>query len=107
MTKKRFGFIRKLLQAPIFRMYVAIVWRYLAWLFALNIILFVFAFASFLIFPDFIKDNIDAFDSFLFVVRHYIVHLLGFYLSLESVMSVGFKSGHYKLSIENMRSKKK
>ncbi len=107
MTKKRFGFIRKLSQAPVFRMYVAIIWRYLAWLFALNIVLFLFALASFLLLPEFIKDNIETWDTILLVVRHYLIHLLAFYLSLESVMSVGFKSGHYKLSIENKRSKKK
>ena len=107
MTKKRSGFVRKLLQAPVFRMYVAIIWRYLAWLFALNIVLFMFAFASFLIFPEFIKDNFGTWDTLLLVIRHYVLHLLAFYLSLESVMSVGFKSGHYKLSIENLRSKKK
>ena len=107
MSRKQKNTFSKFYNTPIVRLYSAMIWRYLVWLFALKIIG-----ALIFICLDLITINVVLADQLVFQViaylfEFYLAHMLAFYLSLESVMSVGFKSQQYKLVIENTRQKKK
>ena len=107
MVKKHTRYLKSLMNAPIFRLYCAIVWRYLVWLFALNILGSLFFILMDLLLFRLGLPDLFAFQMTVFVVKYLLIHLIAFYLALESLMTVGFKSGHYKLAIENTRKKSK
>ena len=107
MARKRTNSISKLINLPIVRLYSAIIWRYLVWLFTLHVIGALIFICLDLIAVRVILSNLLIFQVVADIFSYVVVHLLAFYLALESMMTVGFKSGHYKLVIENTRKSAK
>ncbi|MEC8882060.1 MAG: hypothetical protein VX737_02105 [Pseudomonadota bacterium] len=107
MVKKHSSFFKKMSKDSTIRLYFAIIWRYVVWLILLNFIGFIFFNLASVMFFKFFLKHIDSLAMTIFFIRHFLFHIAAFMLSMESVLKVGFKSGHYKLVIENCRSKKK
>ncbi len=107
MARKRKNSFSSLMNQPIFRLYCAIIWRYLVWLFALKIIGALIFICLDLIAIRVVLADQAVFQGIAYLFELYLAHMLAFYLSLESVMNVGFKSKQYRLVIENTRRKSK
>ena len=107
MAKKSSHFFSKFDQS-IIRLYLAFIWRFLAWTISLNFIFFIF-FEGFLLFIM----NVSSLAHYIFVleiiriIMRYVFHLLSCYLALESLMKYGYKSGRYRLVVEYTNGKKK
>lgn len=107
MARKGKNTLRGLMNQPIFRLYCAIIWRYLVWLFALKILgALIFICLDVITIRVVLADQ-AVFQVIAYLYEFYLAHMLAFYLALESVMNVGFKSRQYKLVIENTRRKSK
>lgn len=107
MARKRKNTLSGMINQPIFRLYCAIIWRYLVWLFALKLIGALLFICLDLIAIRVVLADQTVFQVIAYLYEFYFAHMLAFYLSLESVMHVGFKSRQYKLVIENTRRKSK
>ena len=106
MGKKSFG-LKKMCKDITFRLYFAIIWRYVVWLFMLNFLGFVFYNLLLMLFFSFMLEHRIFVETVVGFFHFFLFHIMAFVLAMESVMKVGFKSGHYKLMVENCRSKKK
>lgn len=107
MARKRSHFFSKFDQS-IIRLYIAFLWRFLAWTIVLNFLFLVF-FEGFLLFmmsSSFVARHVFTLEMMKIIMR-YVLHLASCYLTLESLMKYGYKSGRYKLIVEHTYGKKK
>lgn len=107
MATQHSGFFSRISKNITFRLYGAIIWRYLAWLLLLNFFGFIFYTIFAVLFYQFVLSSLDILAPVILVIRYFVFHIAAFILAMESVMKVGFKSGHYKLIVENCRAQKK
>ena len=109
MARRQKTWWDKMTKNVTFRLYAAAVWRYILWLVVLNFMWFVFTLCiSLLMGSPFKVLKETYFIARLDDLMQYVgLHLVAFYMTLESLMQFGFKSGRYRLNVEYIRGKRK
>ena len=107
MVAKRKNIFTKTFNNTIFRLYIALIWRYLLWLLLLNLMSFIFFEGAILLMMNKlgVSHSSYVFSSIRIFLHVFIYPLVSFYLALESLMAYGFKSGRYKLVVESTSKK--
>lgn len=109
MTRRQKHWWNKMSENVTFRLYLSAVWRYVIWLVLFNFMWFILTFCILLL----MGSPFQALKETYFMARlddfmqHIGLHLIAFYMTLDSLMQFGFKSGRYRVVVESTGHKKK